>query len=80
VRNFPVYDLVCWWDQHKDKLNGTEVYGDPNDDTKPWAVKFDDIKFTHIKVEGKNKSFSKEYTKENLFGKMKEDEYLKDIQ
>ena len=61
-----------------DKLEGTEAFGDRKDKRYPWAIKFDDLDFTHFIVESldKQKSYMKEYKKEELVGNMKKDEVL----
>ena len=41
VRHIPESDSVCWWEPSKDLLKGTEVYGDPTNDTRPWSTKFE---------------------------------------
>ena len=61
-------------------MRGTEVYGDKFDNNSAWAVKFGgfDFNFTHFKVESKDKSYLREYLKDDLMGKMQEDELLRD--
>jgi len=61
-------------------LKGTEVYGDKFDNNSSWAVKFNgfDFNFTHFKIESKDKSYCREYFKDDLIGKMQEDELLRD--
>ena len=69
MRNIPA-TFPGWDEMDKDQLNGTESYGDQKDHLESWAIKFDSDNITHYKVESKDKSYSKEYTKEELIGKL----------
>jgi len=55
VRHIPAPDSVCWWAPHKDLMEGTEVYGEKNDHSSAWSITFNDIEFSHFKVESANK-------------------------
>ena len=62
----------------KDKLVGNEVYGDSASNSKAWAIQFDKIDFSKLKVESSDGSYSKEYTKEELVGKGDNEKMLGD--
>ena len=49
VRHVPA--SLVGYDLPKDKLEGTEEFGDPDDDTKCWAIKFNDLRLTLVKIE-----------------------------
>ena len=48
VRHIPVALLAA------DAFEGTEEYGDRNDNKKAWAIKFDNIPYEKIKVQSGN--------------------------
>ena len=43
-----------WSSSVEDQLLGTEVYGDPTDNSQPWAVAFDISDINKFKIERKN--------------------------
>ena len=63
-------------------MEGTEAYGDPEDDDQAWVKVYDSgdlADFTNFKVESLDKTISNVYKKEDLLdGNMKEEELLKD--
>lgn len=62
-------------------FEGTEDYGDRNDSKKAWAIKFDNMPFKKVKIESVKKQpdpYSKEYTKEEITGKLGIDSLLSD--
>ena len=76
VRHIPA--SLPGWDPAKDRLQGTEVYGDPSDNSTAWAINFADISSFVYKVESVDKTYSKEYKKSELVGKMHQEEFLRD--
>lgn len=66
------------WDTAKDKLKGNEEYGDLLCSTKAWARKFDEINFSTLTVTSGDKTYTKEYTREEINGKIATDPLLKD--
>ena len=42
------------WDSAEDKLQGTEEYGDPTDNTKAWAIKFNQSSKLKVEILGKS--------------------------
>lgn len=64
-----------------DNFDGTEAYGDTLDNKKAWAIKFENIPFKKVKIESKEQfknPYSKEYTKEEIAGKLGDDALLAD--
>merc|ERR1712166_1578016 len=75
VRHFPVNLLAA------DKFDGTDEYGDKSNNKNAWATKFDNVPFGKVKIESGEKfkaPYSKEYTKEEIFGKLASDPLLSD--
>ena len=70
--------LLGEWSPLRDILAGSEKFGDPNDNTKSWAIYFKDMQFTHFIVESADKTFSERYHKAVLSGaeKMGQNEFL----
>jgi hypothetical protein len=63
-----------------DHLKGTETYGSPDESEDAWAIMFNHLHFTEMKVESVEEGFyCKEYAKDDLVGKMTAEELLKDI-
>ena len=73
--NYSQWRQVKDWAISKDTMKGTEVYGDKN---KAWSIKYDDLEYTHIKVESGDKSFSKIYPKEEIQNGLSDIELLSD--
>jgi len=68
VRNILVSKFLKW-DREQDKFEGTEEYGDRNNEETSWAIPFTTLNFTHYKVESIDQNYSKEYLREELEGK-----------
>ena len=49
-----------------DSLSGSEIYGKHGDHTKAWAIKFDHVPYTKIKVESVDKVYRFEYSREDI--------------
>ena len=64
------------WDQKEDKLDGSEEFGDSTDDTEAWGIQFDNKKYNRFRIESGDMSFTKEYSKEELVGKMQDEKFL----
>ena len=56
---FTIFDLSAWtrvrhspatgnWHQSTDNLAGSDVYGDSNNDSGEWSIKFDDLSFSEM--------------------------------
>ena len=68
VRHIP--PTLAGWDQEDDKITGDEVYGHCKNNLKAWAIKFDDLNFTKIKIQGsENKRNSKTYDSYRILDK-----------
>lgn len=64
-----------------DQLDGTEEYGNPEDNKVAWAKKFEGIDFKKVKIcsgEKFKNPYSREYTKEEIVGKLSSDPFLAD--
>ena len=59
-------------------MEGTEAFGDQQVDEGAWAIVFNEMEFNKLKVESYDQVYTKEYTKEELMGKLQEEEFLKD--
>ena len=59
-------------------VTGNASFGDSKQNKQPWSIQFKDMQFTHYIVESldKNKTYVKEYTRDELLGK---DELLNDL-
>ena len=63
-----------------DNLNGDEEFGVKleGEQKEAFGIKFDDIEFYDMKVESVDKTYVREYTKDQLVGNMKDDELFND--
>lgn len=69
---------LAGFDAAKDKFKGGEEYGDFMTKKTAWARKFDTINYHAIVVESIDKKYKKEYTRDEIHGKLNTDELLKD--
>jgi hypothetical protein len=69
---------LAGFDPAKDKFKGNEEYGDLMTKKSAWARKFDDINYQSLVVESIDKSYKKEYTRDQIHGKLNTDDLLKD--
>ena len=60
VRYVP--DTLKGW--KKDGVEGTEEYGDEFDNSAAWAIKYDKISHTKVKIQSFDKTYIREYSKE----------------
>ena len=60
VRHIPA--KLEGWQPEKDELFGTEKYGNSEDNSKAWAIPFDDFNVKRLRVESLDMSYSKEYS------------------
>ena len=58
------------WDPYQDLFEGLEQYGDPMDESLAWAIKFDDLESSLIKVESFDSFSSYQYSYDELLTKM----------
>jgi len=56
------------WNPAEDGLTATDEFGDINDNSKAWAINFDKLEFEKLKVESADKTYSREYGKNELDG------------
>ena len=70
------------WQYDTHSLDGTVEFGDPKDNSKSWAIKFNNIYFNKYKVESEYKSYSVIHDKDDLFKFKQEyqEEFLADIE
>jgi len=63
-----------------DHLNGDEQFGVQleGEQKKSFGISFDQYEFVDMKVESVDKTYVREYTKDQLVGKMKQDQLLND--
>ena len=64
----------------KDMMSGTEVYGKHGDHANAWAIKFDHIPYTKIKVESVDKVYSFKYSPEDIILKTHAEMFLRDTE
>ena len=61
-------DTLEGWNPAEDGLTATDQFGDNEDNSTAWAVKFDELDFEKMKIESGDKSYSREYTKSEVEG------------
>ena len=46
------------WNPQHDCLKGTEQYGDSHDDSKTWAIQFNECEYSQVKIETADEKYS----------------------